>query len=206
MLPKDPVMLLSYMNMKLRDNYSSLDALCDDLEINKEELAEIIGKLEGIGYKYDSGKNMGKYYYAFRYLPVMNASGESYQYRVVEHEDSVGEYVKIYYPASDSSDTVPADNTAMQDSTDDFSFVLHEGEQDPIFVPGQIQLLPVAGKAVVPGVQHDTPMLQHGSRTGKIVGSAKQSLHLCHKDIRIEGLGNKIIRAHVHGHDDIHII
>ncbi|MCR4996331.1 MAG: DUF4250 domain-containing protein, partial [Butyrivibrio sp.] len=54
MLPKDPVMLLSFMNMKLRDNYSSLDALCDDLEINKEELAEIIGKLEGIGYKYNS--------------------------------------------------------------------------------------------------------------------------------------------------------
>ena len=57
MLPKDPVMLLSYMNMKLRDNYSSLDALCDDLEINKEELAEIIGKLEEIGYKYNSERN-----------------------------------------------------------------------------------------------------------------------------------------------------
>lgn len=57
MLPKDPVMLLSYMNMKLRDNYSNLDALCDDLEINNEELAEIIGKLEGIGYKYDSERN-----------------------------------------------------------------------------------------------------------------------------------------------------
>ena len=57
MLPKDPVMLLSYMNMKLRDNYSSLDMLCDDLEINNEELAEIIGKLEGMGYKYDSGRN-----------------------------------------------------------------------------------------------------------------------------------------------------
>lgn len=57
MLPKDPVMLLSYMNMKLRDNYSNLDALCDDLEINKEELAEIIGKLEGIGYKYNSERN-----------------------------------------------------------------------------------------------------------------------------------------------------
>ena len=57
MLPKDPVMLLSYMNMKLRDNYSSLDMLCDDLEINNEELAEIIGKLEGIGYKYNSERN-----------------------------------------------------------------------------------------------------------------------------------------------------
>ena len=57
MLPQDPVMLLSYMNMKLRDNYSSLEALCDDLDISKEELAEIIGQLEGIGYKYDPERN-----------------------------------------------------------------------------------------------------------------------------------------------------
>ena len=57
MLPQDPVMLLSYMNMKLRDNYSSLDALCDDLEINKEELADIVSKLEGIGYTYNSERN-----------------------------------------------------------------------------------------------------------------------------------------------------
>ena len=57
MLPQDPVMLLSYMNMKLRDNYSSLDALCDDLEINKDELANIVSKLEGIGYTYRSERN-----------------------------------------------------------------------------------------------------------------------------------------------------
>ena len=57
MLPQDPVMLLSYMNMKLRDNYSSIEALCDDLDISKEELAGIIGKLEGIGYKYNSERN-----------------------------------------------------------------------------------------------------------------------------------------------------
>ena len=30
-LPKDPVMLLSVINTKLRDRYPSLDALCDDL-------------------------------------------------------------------------------------------------------------------------------------------------------------------------------
>ena len=57
MLPQDPVMLLSFMNMKLRDNYSSLDALCDDLEINKDELANIVSKLEGIGYTYSSERN-----------------------------------------------------------------------------------------------------------------------------------------------------
>lgn len=38
-LPKDPAMLLSIVNMKLRDFYPSLDVLCDDLEIEKERFA-----------------------------------------------------------------------------------------------------------------------------------------------------------------------
>ncbi len=54
MLPKDPAILLSVINTKLRDFYPSLDALCDDLEENK---AEIIKKLAQIGYNYDSDKN-----------------------------------------------------------------------------------------------------------------------------------------------------
>ncbi len=54
MLPKDPAILLSVINTKLRDFYPSLDALCDDLEENK---AEIIKKLAQIGYNYDEGKN-----------------------------------------------------------------------------------------------------------------------------------------------------
>lgn len=37
-LPKDPVMLFSAINMKLRDRYATLDALCDDLDINRSEL------------------------------------------------------------------------------------------------------------------------------------------------------------------------
>ena len=39
-LPKDPVMLLSVVNTKLRDYYSTLDALCEDMEIDKKELIE----------------------------------------------------------------------------------------------------------------------------------------------------------------------
>ena len=37
-LPKDPAMLLSIVNMKLRDFYPSLDVLCDDLEIEKDAI------------------------------------------------------------------------------------------------------------------------------------------------------------------------
>ena len=41
MIPNDPVMLLSYVNTQLRDYYSSLDALCEDKGIGKEELEKI---------------------------------------------------------------------------------------------------------------------------------------------------------------------
>ena len=54
MLPKDPVILLSFINTKLRDCYSSFDALCDDLEIDKNDL---IFQLESIGYKYCDEQN-----------------------------------------------------------------------------------------------------------------------------------------------------
>ena len=54
MIPKDPVMLLSFVNLKLRDFYSSLDAMCDDLDIDQ---AELISKLEGINYSYDADRN-----------------------------------------------------------------------------------------------------------------------------------------------------
>ena len=57
MLPQDPVMLLSMLNMKLRDNYDSFDALCDDMEISAEEKESIIRKLSDIGYSYDSESN-----------------------------------------------------------------------------------------------------------------------------------------------------
>lgn len=34
-LPHDPVMLLSVINMKLRDCYASLGELCDDMQIDR---------------------------------------------------------------------------------------------------------------------------------------------------------------------------
>lgn len=49
-LPKDPIMLMSFINMKLRDLYPSLEALCEDLDIDRSELEE---KLKSVGYEYD---------------------------------------------------------------------------------------------------------------------------------------------------------
>ncbi len=54
MIPQDPIMLLSFVNMKLRDFYSSLDNMCDDLDISKEEIQE---KLSRVGYEYDPSHN-----------------------------------------------------------------------------------------------------------------------------------------------------
>ena len=49
-LPNDPIMLLSMVNLKLRDFYPTLDALCDDLDADKEALC---AKLSAAGYAYD---------------------------------------------------------------------------------------------------------------------------------------------------------
>ena len=57
MLPKDPFILLSVVNTKLRDVYSSFDLLCDDLGEDKEI---ILKTLENIGYRYDEKNNCFK--------------------------------------------------------------------------------------------------------------------------------------------------
>ncbi len=54
MIPNDPVMLVSYVNLKLRDLYTSLDELCEDLDADRDEIVE---KLAGIDYHYDEEKN-----------------------------------------------------------------------------------------------------------------------------------------------------
>ena len=54
MIPKDPAILLSFVNMKLRDSYSSLDDLCADLDVDP---AAISAALSVLDYHYDSGRN-----------------------------------------------------------------------------------------------------------------------------------------------------
>jgi len=54
MLPKDPFILLSYINTQLRDNYPSLEAFCEDKD---EDECAIAAALEAIGYKYSPEQN-----------------------------------------------------------------------------------------------------------------------------------------------------
>ncbi len=53
-IPNDPMMLLSFLNMKLRDFYPDLNALCQDLELDKDA---IVDKLAVIDYHYDADLN-----------------------------------------------------------------------------------------------------------------------------------------------------
>lgn len=54
MIPKDPVMLLSYVNTQLRNSGDSLKSLCKTQDIGEKELVE---KMKGIGYHYDEKMN-----------------------------------------------------------------------------------------------------------------------------------------------------
>ena len=53
-LPSDPIMLLSVVNLKLRDFYPSLDALCADLQVDRTALE---AQLAAIGMTYDPSQN-----------------------------------------------------------------------------------------------------------------------------------------------------
>ena len=53
-LPKDPFILFSYINMKLRDDYASLDELCQKDDIDKDE---VVKRLQAAGFEYNEQQN-----------------------------------------------------------------------------------------------------------------------------------------------------
>ena len=57
MLPNDPVILLSLVNARLRDEYEDLDALCASLDIERSRLEQ---RLAEIGYAYCKEQNQFK--------------------------------------------------------------------------------------------------------------------------------------------------
>lgn len=54
LIPSDPIILLSFINTRLRDQYSSLDDLCDDLDIDRNEIED---KLRLAGFEYNPDQN-----------------------------------------------------------------------------------------------------------------------------------------------------
>ena len=53
-MPKDPVMLLSFINTQLRDNYNTLEELCKSYMVSEKEITD---KLKTINYEYNTDKN-----------------------------------------------------------------------------------------------------------------------------------------------------
>lgn len=53
-LPSDPFMLYSMINMKLRDEYPTLDELCASMGIDRAELEQ---RLSDAGFSYDAANN-----------------------------------------------------------------------------------------------------------------------------------------------------
>ena len=53
-LPNDPMMLFSAVNMLLRDEYKSLDELCDDMNVDR---ADIEARLKAVGFEYSPEYN-----------------------------------------------------------------------------------------------------------------------------------------------------
>ncbi len=53
-IPRDPVMLLSFVNTKLRDHYPSLQELCAALDVEQKAVTDALGV---IGYVYDQAEN-----------------------------------------------------------------------------------------------------------------------------------------------------
>lgn len=56
-LPQDDFMLLSFINTKLRDEYPSLDALCEDFDADRRDIER---RLNALGYSYDETRNAFK--------------------------------------------------------------------------------------------------------------------------------------------------
>ena len=53
-LPEDNFILLSFLNTKLRDEYSSLEEFCAAFGVSR---AYIVGRMNNIGYRYDPDEN-----------------------------------------------------------------------------------------------------------------------------------------------------
>ena len=53
-LPQDPMMLFSVVNTKLRDEYANLDELCQDMNVNKQQIES---KLAEAGFEYNAQQN-----------------------------------------------------------------------------------------------------------------------------------------------------
>ena len=53
-LPSDPMILFSVVNTKLRDEYPSLEALCNDMQVDRQQLE---ARLAQAGFEYNPAQH-----------------------------------------------------------------------------------------------------------------------------------------------------
>ena len=53
-LPKDPMILLSFVNTKLRDDFPSLEAFCENFNVKPEDISSALSKID---FEYSSSLN-----------------------------------------------------------------------------------------------------------------------------------------------------
>ncbi|MCR5691618.1 MAG: DUF4250 domain-containing protein [Eubacterium sp.] len=53
-IPHDPIILVSYVNTKLRDQFATLDEFCRTYDVDETKLREILGDID---YQYDETTN-----------------------------------------------------------------------------------------------------------------------------------------------------
>ena len=53
-VPKDPIILYSFLNTKLRDQYHSFSALCEDMNLDEREILSILKTMD---FHYDAARN-----------------------------------------------------------------------------------------------------------------------------------------------------
>lgn len=54
MVPKDPIILLSFVNTKLRDECDNLDIFCERYDVDKNYLVKTLGDIQ---YRYNPNTN-----------------------------------------------------------------------------------------------------------------------------------------------------
>ena len=89
---------------------------------------------------------------------------------------------------------------------DGLALVLHQHLQNAVLVLRQLHPLPVIGEGAVVGVEHGVPMLEQARLPAEIVGTAGMACTFAVNTFRSKGLGDEIVRAHVYGHDDVHVV
>ena len=91
-------------------------------------------------------------------------------------------------------------------TADDLALVFKEAGEDAVFILGQLDFLPVIAKRFAARVEHGAAMRKERRLRREVIAAAQEGAQLCHQHAAVKGLGDEIIRAHLHRRDDVHAV